>query len=38
VIGTWVDRAARVAFTFVMVNSAALAGLLALGRGRKVWR
>jgi hypothetical protein len=29
---------ARVAFTFTMMNYAALAGLLALRRGRRVWR
>jgi hypothetical protein len=33
-----VSRAARVAFTFVMMNYAAVAGLLAATRGRKVWR
>jgi len=31
-------RAARVAFTFVMMNYAAVAGLFALGRGREVWK
>jgi hypothetical protein len=31
-------RAARVALTFVMMNYAALAGLIAATRGRKVWR
>jgi hypothetical protein len=31
-------RAARVALTFVMMNYAALAGLVAATRGRKVWR
>jgi hypothetical protein len=31
-------RAARVAFTFVMMNYAALAGLFALRGGRKVWK
>jgi hypothetical protein len=29
---------ARVAFTFTMMNFAAVAGLLALRRGRHVWR
>lgn len=33
-----VDRAARVAFTFVMMNYAAVAGLVALLRRRNVWR
>jgi hypothetical protein len=33
-----VDRAARVAFTFVMLNYAAVAGLVAALRGRRVWR
>ncbi len=32
------DRAARVAFTFVMMNYAAVAGLVAALRGRHVWR
>ena len=31
-------RAARVAFTFVMMNYSALAGLFSLGRGRRVWK
>jgi hypothetical protein len=31
-------RAARVAFTFVMMNYAALAGLFALTRRRQVWK
>lgn len=31
------QKAARVAFTFVMMNLAAISGLLALGRGRKMW-
>jgi hypothetical protein len=30
--------AARVAYTFVMMNYAAVAGLFAVGSGRKVWR
>lgn len=33
-----VQRLARVAFTFVMMNYAAVAGLVALGRGRNVWK
>jgi hypothetical protein len=32
------SRAARVAFTFVMMNYAAVAGLLAAARGRRVWK
>jgi hypothetical protein len=32
------ERFAQVAFTFVMMNLAAVAGLLALWRGREVWR
>jgi hypothetical protein len=31
-------RAARIAFTFVMMNYAAVAGLIAAARGRQVWR
>jgi hypothetical protein len=31
-------RLARIAFTFVMMNYAAVAGLVAAARGRKVWR
>jgi hypothetical protein len=31
-------RLARVAFTFVMMNYAAVAGLVAAARGRKMWR
>jgi hypothetical protein len=33
-----IRRAARVAFTFVMMNYAAVAGLFSLGRGRQVWK
>lgn len=33
-----VSRAARVAFTFVMMNCAAVAGLFAAARGRRVWK
>jgi hypothetical protein len=33
-----IRRLARVAFTFVMMNYAAVAGLIAAARGRKVWR
>ncbi len=33
-----IDRLARVAFMFAMMNYAALAGLLAALRGRDVWQ
>ena len=33
-----IRRVARVAFTFVMMNFAAVAGLFSLGRGREVWK
>jgi hypothetical protein len=33
-----VVRAARIAFTFVMMNYSALAGLFAWRRGREVWK
>jgi hypothetical protein len=32
------ERVARVALTFVMMNYAAVAGLVMAARGRKVWR
>jgi hypothetical protein len=32
------DRAARMALTFVMMNYAAVAGLFAVCRGREIWR
>jgi hypothetical protein len=32
------NRLARVAFTFVMMNYAAVAGLFALGRGHGIWK
>jgi len=32
------DRAARVAFTFVVMNSAAMVALIAAIARRKVWR
>ena len=32
------SRAAKVAFTFVMMNYAAVAGLIAAIRGRRAWR
>ena len=33
-----VRRLARVAYTFVLMNYAAVAGLFAVRRGREVWR
>jgi hypothetical protein len=33
-----VDKAARLAFTFVVLNYAAVAGLVMALRGRHVWR
>jgi hypothetical protein len=33
-----IRRLAQVAFTFVMMNYAAVAGLVAAARGRKIWR
>jgi hypothetical protein len=33
-----VNRIARVAYTFVMMNYAAVAALVAAVRGRNVWR
>jgi hypothetical protein len=33
-----IQRLARVSFTFVMMNAAAVSGLVALGLGRRVWR
>jgi hypothetical protein len=33
-----IRRLARIAFTFVMMNYAAVAGLVVAARGRKVWR
>lgn len=35
---SFVQRLARVAFTFVLLNYAAVAGLLALGRKQPLWR
>jgi hypothetical protein len=32
------QRAARIAYTFVMMNYAAIAGLFSLQRGREVWK
>ena len=33
-----IDRLARVAFAFLLLNCAAVAGLLSALTGRKVWR
>jgi hypothetical protein len=33
-----IRRLARVSFTFVMMNAAAVSGLLSLSFGRRVWR
>jgi hypothetical protein len=33
-----VVRCARVAYTFVMMNVAAVVGLFSVSRGREVWR
>lgn len=33
-----IRRLARVAFTFVMMNYSAVAGLLSLKRGREIWK
>jgi hypothetical protein len=33
-----IRRLSRLAFTFVMMNYAAMAGLFALRRGRQVWK
>jgi hypothetical protein len=33
-----IDRLARVAFAFFLLNCAAVAGLLSALTGRKVWR
>ncbi len=35
---TALQRIARVAFTFVMMNYSAVKGLFALRRGREVWK
>jgi hypothetical protein len=35
---TLLERAARVALTFVMMNYAAVAGLVQVAMGRKLWR
>lgn len=33
-----IQRLARMSFTFVMMNAAAVNGLVALGYGKRVWR
>ncbi len=33
-----IQRLARMSFTFVMMNAAAVSGLVALGFGKRVWR
>jgi hypothetical protein len=33
-----IQRLARMSFTFVMLNAAAVSGLVALGFGKRVWR
>ena len=33
-----IQRLARVSFTFVMMNAAAVSGLVAVSVGRRVWR
>jgi hypothetical protein len=35
---TLLERAARIALTFVVMNYAAVAGLVQAARGGKVWR
>lgn len=35
---TMVQRLAKMAYTFVMMNVAAVSGLVALSVGRRVWR
>ena len=37
-MGNRIRRVARVAYTFVMMNYAAIAGLFAVRRGRHLWR
>lgn len=37
-MGRQLARFAKIAFTFVMMNYAAVAGLFAAARGRHVWR
>jgi hypothetical protein len=33
-----IERLARLSFAFVMMNAAAVSGLVALSVGRRVWR
>jgi hypothetical protein len=33
-----VQRLARLSYAFVMMNAAAVSGLVAIGLGRRVWR
>jgi hypothetical protein len=33
-----IERLARVSYAFVLMNAAAVSGLVALGLGRRVWR
>jgi hypothetical protein len=33
-----IERLARVSYAFVMMNAAAVSGLVVLGLGRRVWR
>ena len=33
-----IQRLARVSYTFVMMNAAAVSGLVAVSVGRRVWR
>lgn len=37
-MGRYAAKAARIAFTFVMMNYAAVAGLFAAARAKKVWK
>ena len=37
-MGAMVSRVARLAYTFVMMNYAAVAGLVAAARGKRIWR
>jgi hypothetical protein len=37
-MGTLLSRAARLAYTFVMMNYAAVAGLVAATRAKRLWR
>ena len=35
---SWIDRGSKVAFTFALMNYAAVAGLVMAVRGRRLWR